>query len=236
MTEWRGDYDCYAQSLDDDYYIDYFTNTVRSKIETPLDKNGIVAHTQLAKVVLNTAPHCHYWGNRRRKHHWQWPAELYPYDRESPVNPAVFCNLPTNRENLPLSFERRLHIVTLFPAVPEMEVMVQMIEADRAAHFLFHRAREILHWQRQVRKRRAHISRDDSVLKRHNGVDIAGREVNRKKGHRYSRGFKMGMVRYSDVPPDFRPVETGGSPYQVVTDLGRVLGTKALRLAQAEPA
>lgn len=238
MNGWRGEYDCYAQSLDDDYYYDFFTGTNQTKIETPLDKNGLVDHTRLAAAIILNTPDVHRWNKdkRIRKHHYQWPNEWYPYETDAPANPGVFVNLPINQEKLPLSFERRIHHATLPPPVPDYEVMRYSIEADRAAHSLFWAAREIIQWQRKVRRRRLFNASHDYVLRKYGGADDKDRPIYQAYGRSYSRGFSRKLAVYQEIPPDFKPVETGGSPHQVAEDLGRALGTKTLWLAYAEAA
>lgn len=235
---WNGEADCYALPIDETTYYDLFTHQERPKLETPLDRFGIVDKTALALLVLGTAPAGHIWGPKKREHHWQWPRTLYPNEPEADVNAHSFRELSANREKLPLSFERRLHLATLHPPVPETEVMAQKIEAHLAANMLLRTAREIIEWRQKTRRQRLFNSTNQYAIENNGTPDKKDRNkaYNRYKGRTYARGFRISLERYYDVPPDFRPVETGGSAEQVLGDLGRALGQRALRQALANAA
>jgi hypothetical protein len=232
---WLGEADCYALPIDDETYLDLFTSTVQRKIETPLDRFGLVDKRATALAVLATAPKGHQWGPKKRQHHWQWPESDYPNQSEAIVNPHIFRNLPINIEGIPLSFERRLHLATLPPVIPEDEVMFQRVEAYQSASTLLRTAKEIIEWQHRVRLQRLFVSTDTYASKMNATPDKKDRDkaYSRHKGRTFSKGFRRHLKRYYEVPPEFRLAETGGSAEQVLDDLNKALGYRALRHALA---
>jgi predicted component of type VI protein secretion system len=122
--------------------------------------------------------------------------------------------------------------------VPEEEVMAQKIEAYEAASTLFSVARSIVQWQKKVRLQRMFNTTNEYAAYHNNTPEKRDRDkkYNRHMGRDFARGFKMHLDRYNEVPPDFRLIETGGSADKVVSELGRVLGARALKQALAEAA
>jgi hypothetical protein len=237
VPEWLGDYDCYAESVDERYYYDYFSKKVCEKVETPLDEHGLVNRHELVRRVITNTPRGHDWGDVPRDHHWQWPESQYPYINEDDcANPSVFRNLPINRTILPISFERRIHHMSIEPTPPPEEVMDIMIEYSKAASALFKTAREIIRYQRDIRAWREYVQANPYVLAKSGGSDKKTKVITRRKGRSNSRGLSMNLAKFRSVPERFRLVDTDGDPTEIVQNLGEILSRRTLNLAQAQVA
>jgi len=237
MTEWRGESDCYASPIGTDRYYDYFTGEIRDRIPTPLDELGLVDRHQLIKLVLADAPPGHDWGDIPRDHHWQWDVELYPFiNQPGRANPAIFRNLLINRTVLPLSVERRIHHTTWRPEVPDEEVMALMIMYGTVAKSLFESAKEIIKWQRRARSWRDTVREDPTRRAKVNGSVEEPKEIMKKNGGVYGMTFGLNKAKLENIPPEFRLVDTGGAPEQVIKDLNRLVGSRTMRLVLAQAA
>lgn len=222
MTEWRGEQNCHAYEVDDEHYYDFFSGKIKRKIETPLDRLGLVDRHRLVGLLIAGTPPGFNWGDVPRDHHWQWPAIDYPFlEIEDEPNEAIFRDLLINRNILPLSFERLIHKATRSPEKPSKEVMSVMIDYGKIVYDLFESAKEIIEWQRQFRSYSFTTNLDANPEKKK-----TNRKITRRRGQRYSKKFCTSWRQFQEIPPEYRLAETVGKPEQVVADLGRLVSRR----------
>lgn len=98
--------------------------TPEQSIETPLTPIGLVDTKRLLKAVNATLNSAYKWPSRiDNEHHKLWPGAWYPDLPNERANPHVFRNDNINKIDLPSSFHAWVHKVTIPPAVPTLETM-----------------------------------------------------------------------------------------------------------------
>lgn len=230
--EWRGEHNCHAYEIDDTHYYDFFSEKVKQKIETPLDKLGLVDRHSLVGQIIADAPPGFNWRDKPRDHHWQWEESDYPStDIEGEPNEALFRDLLINRTILPVIFERRIHKVSLKPEKPSKEVMSVMIEYGTVAYDLFESARDIVKWQRDYRNHRIYLGESLTTEKKK-----AHKKTTQPIGRRYSKRFCTTWQQFQEVPPEYRLADTEGKPESVLANLGHLVGRRTLDLRSLQAA
>jgi len=108
-------------------------------LPTPVDSRGLVDFDGLVKLMKSTVDPSYDWrASFNDKHHLQWPNRYYRnINSDSLPNPAEFRNLGIGIVKVPRLFHNWVHLITEPPAVPDNEVMMYRIEAQRVALSLF---------------------------------------------------------------------------------------------------
>lgn len=207
----------------------------KGKIETPLDTMGLVAIPKLITAVKATISPEYKWTRPCDVHHFQWPGNLYPYypgrDR---VNPDAFRELPIHKGAAPRDFHNWLHLITIPPPLPDEEVMRYRIEAWHVAEELFGEVRNVVRWERRMRRRALQLSRrPDTLPKGFNGVDLIGREIMTEVLASNFKGMERHLARLDTIPEEHRLFEPTDSPAALASALGRIVVPRSMMLTNA---
>jgi hypothetical protein len=178
-------------------------------IETPLTPTGLVDTKKLVKLVRGTLHTAHKWPSvADDEHHLLWPNKWYPDMPEASVNPHVFRNEPYNKIDVPKAFHVWLHMVTIPPANPTLEVM------DLSS--LAHQGYEDMAFAVRIGMQ---LLRNDAV---------SPRDFNLRIDDLYSQ-YNDGLARVRSLPPEFQDIDTDmykvSSPEEMLTvrgELGRL--------------
>lgn len=204
----------------------------KDKIETPLDDMGLVAVPALIRAVKATISPRYTWAKPCDVHHFQWPGSNYPYyPGHDGVNADTFRELPIHKGAVPRSFHNWLHAITIPPPAPDAEVMQYRIEAWNVASALFHEVRDVVRWERRMR-RRAHLlhQKPDVLPGGFAGVDLIGREVMADVLASNFKGMERHLARLDAIPEEHRLFEPTDSPSTLAFALGRLVAPRALLL------
>lgn len=118
------------------------------KLPTPIDERGLVLIPDLIAAVDELVDPSFTWPLTNPPpdiHHAYWEAAWYPkVSRASIINPRYFRELPVHKVRVPRMFHNWLHLVTIPPKRPSIEVMAYRVEAFRVARQLFELASNAL--------------------------------------------------------------------------------------------
>lgn len=206
----------------------------QEKIPTPLDERGLIDVSHLIVDVKATVNQSYEWPPGLSVHHIYWPGFWYPYEKGDTRSPGTFRNLPIHKALVLRTFENWLHLVTLPPKIPEVEVMENQIEAWTVAKELFKAARKTVQWQRLARRRRELIAANPNIVDEgFNGEDIIGEEVMHEIFEKNFRGLETQLARQERIPAEFRLIDLETSPQRIARDLGKLVIPRSLQLVRA---
>jgi hypothetical protein len=207
----------------------WLVNPEEQKLDTPLDEFGRVDILKTVNLLKGSLDESYIWPRvSLNPHHFQWEDSLYGYTAvhagDMRVVPAAFCDLPTRKGRLPRVLENWLHIVTIAPPVPEIEVMYYSVEAWEVARGLFYHSSEGKLLERRAKRREALLEeRPETLSPAAGGVDREGQRYFRDQREADRRGRTQYLERLLEIPPEFRLVQPNTSPRRVADKVGRLV-------------
>ncbi|MBX4190684.1 hypothetical protein KW794_01210 [Candidatus Saccharibacteria bacterium] len=206
------------------------------KLETPLNKLGIVDPQATIALVRGSIDPEYIWDPALSLHHFQWDKNLYPdVKQHNRPNPHFFRELPPHKGLMLREFENFLHTITLRPPVPEEEVMYYRIEAWKVASSLFKKAREVVQWERRQRRRRQRYIADNPHLvdEGFEGRDPIGEEIMQEILEKDLRGVDIHREQNAKLPPEFRFFDSEAPLTEIAGNIGRIAVPRSQKLYKA---
>ncbi len=194
------------------------------KIETPLDDRGLVDVSALIAAVKNTVEPWYTWPTHRNdEHHFYWPVADYPlHNPGGTAELKKFHELPINKGYVPRVFHNWLHSVTIPPAQPEGEVMVNRIESWEIASSLFQRARIATEKKLHIPHKRLRLFRRDE----NDEPEVIDHEIMSEILLNYFSEPNCDIAKIDNYVPELKLAETVA---QAPEELGRAIGQLVIR-------
>ena len=187
-------------------------------IDTPLDERGLVDLSALISVIKSTVDSDYEWPSPfNDRHHVYWPRRFYPRNDGAGLDLYEFDNLGINKVKLPRHFHNWLHLITLPPPMPSLEVMQYRIEAQRVAVSLF---KGVVDLKRQAKELSLHGDVFDGYIE----------EMLENEFEYFQELIDIGRSQ----PKEFQPINYDSVELRETRDiinLSKLIGRKAIYLS-----
>ena len=204
----------------------WLIDPTQDKLPTPLDQYGLIDVPRLITDVKSTIDADYEWPTQTRIHHLYWEENNYPFIPGVPpgYNPRTFRELPINKAEIPLKFERWLHAITLEPKVPDPEIMRLRVLAFHHARLIFKKAHGTVHEDRLLQKRRRQVAANPGISKNIvDGIDIASEAYFAETVDRAFDALLGHLDEYHSIPEEHRLIKETDAPQDIATKLGKLV-------------
>jgi hypothetical protein len=217
----------------------WLIDPAKEKIDTPVDDFGLIDIPKLITVAKGFVDRAFQWSRKppnRRVHHFYFPDSSYIRDTspEATVNPAGFRNLPPNKGDMDLMFERWIHEITIPAAVPDNEVMAWCVESWSVSRDLFLLTRKEVRTGRSQKKRAELVAKNPGILREcQAGIDVAGEYYFGQEQDNSRRGLELALGRLERLPTEFRVCDPQELSHERIVSIGRPALKGSLNLISA---